>query len=55
MAPSYRSLRPENSPKVMYLALRNLARKWNAVQGWKEALNRITITQFQPKAFTQKI
>jgi putative transposase len=26
--------------KVMYLALRNLARKWNAVQGWKEALNR---------------
>ena len=29
--------------KVMYLALRNLARKWNAVQGWKEALNRITL------------
>ena len=27
--------------KVMYLALRNLARKWNAVQGWKEALNRV--------------
>jgi len=26
--------------KVMYLALRNIARKWNAVQGWKEALNR---------------
>ena len=26
--------------KVMYLALRNLAMKWNAVQGWKEALNR---------------
>ena len=26
--------------KVMYLALRNLARKWNAVQGWKDALNR---------------
>jgi putative transposase len=25
--------------KVMYLALRNLAAKWNAVQGWKEALN----------------
>ena len=29
--------------KVMYLALRNLARKWNAVQGWKEALNRFGI------------
>jgi putative transposase len=26
--------------KVMYLALRNLARKWSVVQGWKEALNR---------------
>jgi putative transposase len=25
--------------KVMYLAMRNLAAKWNAVQGWKEALN----------------
>ena len=30
----------EAALKVMYLALRNLARKWNAVQGWKEALNR---------------
>ena len=29
--------------KVMYLALRNLARKWNAVQGWKEALNRCAL------------
>jgi putative transposase len=29
--------------KVMYLALRNLARKWNAVQGWKEALNRFAM------------
>jgi len=29
--------------KVMYLALKNLARKWNAVQGWKEALNRFGI------------
>jgi putative transposase len=29
--------------KVMYLALRNLARKWNAVQGWKEALNRFAL------------
>jgi putative transposase len=29
--------------KVMYLALRNLARKWNAVQGWKEALNHFAL------------
>ncbi len=29
--------------KAMYLALRNLARKWNAVQGWKEALNRFAL------------
>ena len=29
--------------KVMYLALRNLARKWNAVQGWKGALNRCAL------------
>ena len=29
--------------KVMYLALRNLATKWNAVQGWKEALNRFAL------------
>ena len=29
--------------KVMYLALRNLARNWNAVQGWKEALNRFAL------------
>ena len=29
--------------KVMYLALRNLARKWNAVQGWREALNRFAL------------
>src|SRR5450432_369386 len=25
--------------KVMYLALRNLARKWHSVQNWREALN----------------
>jgi transposase-like protein len=24
--------------KLMYLALRNLARKWHTIQGWKEAL-----------------
>ena len=29
--------------KVMYLALRNLARKWSAVRGWKEALNRFAL------------
>ena len=29
--------------KVMYLALRNLAKKWKAVQGWKEALNRFAL------------
>jgi hypothetical protein len=28
--------------KVTYLALRNLE-KWNAVQGWKEALNRFAL------------
>jgi putative transposase len=29
--------------KVMYLALRNLAKKWNTVQGWKEALQRFAL------------
>ena len=29
--------------KVMYLALRNLAGKWQSVQGWKEALNRFAL------------
>jgi len=29
--------------KAMYLALRNLARKWDVVQGWKEALNRFAL------------
>jgi len=29
--------------KVMYLALKNLAAKWHAVQGWKEALNRFAL------------
>jgi putative transposase len=33
----------EAALKVMYLALRNLARKWNTVQGWKEALNRFAL------------
>jgi putative transposase len=29
--------------KVMYLALRNLSRKWDIIQGWKEALNRFAL------------
>jgi hypothetical protein len=29
--------------KVMYLALRNLSRKWQVVQGWKEAINRFAL------------
>ncbi|MHB8735902.1 MAG: hypothetical protein ACYC6M_11440 [Terriglobales bacterium] len=29
--------------KVMYRALRNLAKKWTAVQGWKEALSRFAL------------
>jgi putative transposase len=33
----------EAALKVMYLALRNLAKKWNTVLGWKEALNRFGI------------
>jgi hypothetical protein len=27
----------------MYLALRNLAAKWHAVQGWREALNQFAL------------
>ncbi len=38
--------------KVMYLALRNLAAKWHAVQGWREALNQfaahLSKTKHQP-------
>lgn len=33
----------EAALKVMYLALRNLAKKWDKVAGWKEALNRFAI------------
>lgn len=29
----------EAALKVLYLALKNVAKKWNALQGWKEALN----------------
>jgi putative transposase len=34
----------EAALKVLYLALRNLAKKWNLVQGWKAALNRFALT-----------
>jgi putative transposase len=33
----------EAAMKLLYLALRNVAKKWNAIQGWKEALNRFAI------------
>lgn len=33
----------EAAMKLLYLALRNVAQKWNAIQGWKEALNRFAI------------
>lgn len=29
--------------KVMYLALRNLSKKWTTLQGWREALNRFAL------------
>jgi putative transposase len=29
--------------KLLYLALRNVSKKWSTIQGWKEALNRFTI------------
>ena len=29
--------------KLLYLALQNVAKKWNSVQGWREALNRFQI------------
>jgi putative transposase len=33
----------EAALKLLYLGLRNVARKWNSVQGWREALNRFQI------------
>jgi putative transposase len=33
----------EAALKLLYLALRNVAKKWNCVQGWREALNRFQI------------
>jgi putative transposase len=29
--------------KLLYLALRNVSKKWSTIQGWKEALNRFGI------------
>jgi putative transposase len=33
----------ESALKLLYLALRNVAKKWHTIQGWKEALNRFAI------------
>jgi putative transposase len=33
----------EAALKLLYLGLRNVAQKWNSVQGWREALNRFQI------------
>ena len=33
----------EAALRLLYLALRNHSKKWNAVQGWREALNRFQI------------
>jgi putative transposase len=33
----------EAALKLLYMGLRNVAKKWNAVQGWREALNRFQI------------
>jgi len=33
----------EAALKLLYMGLRNAAKKWNAVQGWREALNRFQI------------
>jgi len=33
----------EAAMKLLYMALRNVARKWNSVQSWREALNRFQI------------
>jgi putative transposase len=33
----------EAAIKLLYLALRNVAKKWHTIQGWKEALNRFAI------------
>jgi putative transposase len=33
----------EAARKLLYLALRNVSKKWHTIQGWKEALNRFAI------------
>ena len=33
----------EAALKLLYMALRNVAKKWNCVQNWREALNRFQI------------
>ncbi len=33
----------EAARKLLYLALRNVARKWQHIQGWREALNHFTL------------
>ena len=33
----------EAAMKLLYLALRNVAKKWHTIQSWREALNRFQI------------
>jgi len=33
----------EAAPKLIYLALQNVSRKWHTVQGWREALRQFSI------------
>ena len=33
----------EAAIKLIYLALRNVSKKWHTVQGWREALRQFTI------------
>ena len=33
----------EAALKLLYMALRNVAKKWSQVQGWREALNRFQL------------
>jgi transposase-like protein len=33
----------EAALKLLFLALRNVAKKWQHIQGWREALNHFTI------------
>lgn len=50
-------LTEDAAQKVIYLALRNLAGNWHAVQGWREALNRFALLwedRFPSNAANQK-